>query len=471
MNLWAATLLSLSFYAIQTHTSSLLRNPVQKLMHTDSPPRPSGLGYGIRGDEDDSASTKTQGFTLFDSSYSIPTDLGLQKFTGGKQETLDGVELSFLPTGTTDRRHHETTSLLPLVISPKENSSLQFLTQFLQQNKDWVNEQILQYGAVLFRGFDIDTAAHVETAARAFEPNLHNSYRGTSPRLAQPDSEYVFSAAEVPSHFPIAQHLEMSFLQTPPKKIFFSALRAPKTVGGETALADFRQVYRDIPRKLREKLASKKLRYTRTHQKEGARFLSHDVAAMQSWPELFGTSNKAEIEQIARKENMPLRWEGRKNETFVSEFTSEPFQLHPESREPVWFNHAQVFHWTSFPAELFFAWKRTKEWRFLFRAIAVGMKSFVQYGLLRQKMALQVDFGDGTPISVIEMHQIRKAVHKNMVFNRWQQGDLLIIDNFSTSHGRQPTYDSGRKVVVAWSEPTEKTNEPVFADIEGQPWQ
>jgi len=84
-------------------------------------------------------------------------------------------------------------------------------------------------------------------------------------------------------------------------------------------------------------------------------------------------------------------------------------------------------------------------------------------------MALDVTFGDGTPISIREMHQIRKAVHKNMVFNRWEKGDLLMIDNFSTSHGRQPTYDSGRKVLVAWSEPVEKSNEAVVVDAGATP--
>ena len=74
-------------------------------------------------------------------------------------------------------------------------------------------------------------------------------------------------------------------------------------------------------------------------------------------------------------------------------------------------------------------------------------------------MALNVTYGDGTPISLWEMHQIRKAIHNNMVFNRWEQGDVLLIDNFSTSHGRQPTYDSGRKIVVAWSNPLSKNNE------------
>ena len=34
----------------------------------------------------------------------------------------------------------------------------------------------------------------------------------------------------------------------------------------------------------------------------------------------------------------------------------------------------------------------------------------------------------------------------------------MCIDNFSVSHGRQPTYDLGRKILVAWSEPLDKTS-------------
>jgi len=179
---------------------------------------------------------------------------------------------------------------------------------------------------------------------------------------------------------------------------------------------------------------------------------------MQGWPELFGTEDQEAVERKAREEGIPMRWEGRNRDVFVSEYVDEPFQLHPVTNEPVWFNHAQVFHWTTFPAELFAAFHRTRQPRMLLHALRVSTVSLIKYGLLRKKMALDVSFGDGTPISVREMHQIRKAIHKNMVFNRWQEGDLLMIDNFSTSHGRQPTYDKGRKVVVAWSDPIRKSN-------------
>lgn len=73
-------------------------------------------------------------------------------------------------------------------------------------------------------------------------------------------------------------------------------------------------------------------------------------------------------------------------------------------------------------------------------------------------MALDIRFGDGSPISVSDMNQVRKVVHENMVFSKWEKGDIMCIDNFSTSHGRQPTYDLGRKVLVAWSNPHDKTS-------------
>jgi hypothetical protein len=90
----------------------------------------------------------------------------------------------------------------------------------------------------------------------------------------------------------------------------------------------------------------------------------------------------------------------------------------------------------------------------------------IKYGLLGQKMSLDSSFGDGMPISVMEMHEIRSAIHKHMVFTRWQLGDMLLIDNFAVSHGRQPTYDRSRKIVVAWSDPLEKTNTLTCAEAE-----
>ena len=180
---------------------------------------------------------------------------------------------------------------------------------------------------------------------------------------------------------------------------------------------------------------------------------------MKGWPEVFNTMDKSAIEHECAQEGEKVQWVGPNQDTFVSKWISEPYQLHPITKEPVWFNHVQVFHWSSFSDELYYAWKRTNNVRFLIHYLFVFFFNYIKYVILEHKMSLNVTFGDGTPISVEECREVRSAVHKNNIYNRWEKGDVLLIDNFGCSHGRQPTYDKGRKVVVSWSDPIVKANE------------
>jgi alpha-ketoglutarate-dependent taurine dioxygenase len=360
---------------------------------------------------------------------------------------LDAVNIALLPQDNNGKGNKP----LPLVITPRWNSSKLFIVNWCNENRVWLDTMLLTYGAVLIRGFSLDTPADIQ----AYHNNLNNTYRGTSPRRLMEGTDYVFSAAEVPVNYPIAQHLEMSFLDAPPRQLFFGCIKQSDAVGGETALADFRQVYRDLDMDLKKKLLDKGIRYQRTHKKVGS-YYTYDVADMLGWPELFGTDNKEQVEKMCAQEGIPVEWDGN---TFVSVSKSDAFQLHPITKEPVWFNHTQVFHWSTFPAELWFAFCRTHDVRLLIHCFFVTIFCVIKYAVLGHEMSLHATFGDGTPIALYEMQEIRRCIHKNMVFNRWAKSDLLLLDNFSTSHGRQPTYDRSRKIVVAWADPLQKSNE------------
>lgn len=52
-------------------------------------------------------------------------------------------------------------------------------------------------------------------------------------------------------------------------------------------------------------------------------------------------------------------------------------------------------------------------------------------------MGMHTMFGDGSEIPLSDVSHVKEIVHKNMVFDRWRKGDLLMIDNFRVSHGRQ----------------------------------
>ncbi len=364
-----------------------------------------------------------------------------------KSYGLDKVNVSFLD---------KSKKTLPLIITPRFDDTHDFICKWLEQNNSWVQDQMIRYGAVIVRGFKIESPPDFEKATLALDPNLCDKYRGTSPRSLSKGTKYAFSAADVPVNYPIAQHLEMSFLKAPPRFLYFGCMKESSSLGGETSLCDFRAVYQDISPELRQKFLTKQVKYTRKHHRIGEKW-TYDVGAMKTWVELFGTSSKQEVEKICEEESAPpARWLG---DTFYQEWVDQSCQLHPITKEPVWFNHTQVFHWSTFPAELWYAFCRMKSLKLFIHFVLVSIFTFIKYGILGYKMSLEVTFGDDTPILCSEMDEVRDAIHKNLVFSRWQKGDILCIDNFSTSHGRQPTFDKGRKVIVSWSKPLDKTQQ------------
>ena len=108
--------------------------------------------------------------------------------------------------------------------------------------------------------------------------------------------------------------------------------------------------------------------------------------------------------------------------------------------------------------------------------LAWFLKIFLLHVLGPMKVGFHTCFADGTEVPEGHMTHVHDVIWKNMVFNRWKKGDILMIDNFRISHGRQVTllllnsaslvfkkgscmllflqpYSGKRKVVVSWSEP------------------
>lgn len=93
--------------------------------------------------------------------------------SAAKNLGLDQVNVAFLKDDYGQKQP------LPLVITPRWDDSLGFLKAFCEQNRSWLDDQMLLYGAVLFRGFAIEDCSQLEQAIKAYQPNLHNTYRGT----------------------------------------------------------------------------------------------------------------------------------------------------------------------------------------------------------------------------------------------------------------------------------------------------
>ena len=365
------------------------------------------------------------------------------------------------------------------VVSPPSPSraSQQGLISWFHTYRPLVKEQLLHHGALLFRGFDLMSAADMEAVLVSFfgkdsNDGLHRDYQGTSPRTLQPQCDYFFSAADIPTYFPIPQHLEVSHMPQVPRMVFFGCVQAPTNQGhgrggggGETSLADFRKVYQALPVSLRDKLQTKGIRYTRIHPyQQHCRWWwqqwlkRYDIHQNTSWPSLFGTDSREKVDQLCWQDKGIYHHSWLGNALVVTTF-SDAFQRHAETNEPVYFNHLQVFHWTSFFMELWRTWWRTQQHELLWHLVGTCLFCFVKYGVLQHSWALHVTYGDGHEFSWTDLSAIRQAIHQHMLYPQWQPGDLLLLDNLSMSHGRQPTMDSNRHIVVAWSQLWTKTNQ------------
>ncbi len=240
----------------------------------------------------------------------------------------------------------------------------------------------------------------------------------------------------------------MSFVRHPPRRLFFCCLVAPSGPGGETPLADFRQVYRDLDPQVRQRFAERGVRNIRNYcgPQGGSRL---DLWKLKRWDEMFQTADRAEVERRCRDNGFESSWHegGRLRLCNVQ----PAFQQHPETGETAWFNHSQVFHLSAAPGEYRRLARRLGRLRY--RALGAVARTAV---LLKrhlspaEEQAMHCTFGDGTPIDDGDMEKVREAIWKNLVCFRWQAGDVLAIDNLSVSHGRMP-YTGPRQVAVCWA--------------------
>lgn len=332
------------------------------------------------------------------------------------------------------------------VVEPDGDRRVAALTDWLSGQSTWLSEQLREHGAVLLRGFDVRAPADFERAARAIDPALKNEYLGTSPRDAL--TEYVFSASELPPYYPIPQHCEMSFLRDPPRRLFFACLVAPRGIGGETPLCDFRRVYAALDPEVRARFEARGIRIVRNYCGPGGGGRL-DLWKLKRWDEMFDTTDRATVEAKCRAQGFEVTWGAGDRLRLVS--TQDAARAHPETGEPAWFNHAQVFHMSSAGAELRRVHARQGDLRSLaLSGLARALTAVRRRAVAADDLPMHCTHRDGSEIAAADLEHVRATIWAHMLAFPWEAGDVLAIDNFSVSHGRMP-YRGPRQVVVAWA--------------------
>ncbi|MCA1626020.1 MAG: TauD/TfdA family dioxygenase [Acidobacteria bacterium] len=135
---------------------------------------------------------------------------------------------------------------LPLVVEAGDNAqqdfSLESLVLTCVNHRDFLQNKLLEYGALLFRGFSVQTSADFEKVVRAFSnKNLLNYAGGVSPRVELGGG--VYTSTEYPAQYVLSLHNELSYSHQFPSHLYFCCLQPWKVVFVERRMAARRRYF------------------------------------------------------------------------------------------------------------------------------------------------------------------------------------------------------------------------------------
>lgn len=299
-------------------------------------------------------------------------------------------------------------------------------------HQEWLKShkhKLAEHPAILFRNFPIHTRADLMEAIKSLvsSDQLLDYTGGTSPR--EKVGEGIYSSTKMPFFLKIPLHSEMAYRKKFPKKIFFYCETAP-IAGGETPIVDIRRVFADIPEAIRDKLTKEGIIYYR-HLKNynGVRkFLSrfNPMIETGTWQFVFKTADPEVVNDYCRMNHYIAKW-------YPDGSVMLETHLPATYDGDVWFNS---FHFFQVHSRIW-----GKLITLLFKTLL-----FISGG-----KDLSATTGKLNRLSKSEIAQIVDAYEKNLTMFKWQNGDLLFLDNTKTAHGRNP-YFGKRKILVSLAE-------------------
>lgn len=297
------------------------------------------------------------------------------------------------------------------------------LTAWIEENSAWIQENLRKSGAILFRDFHVDGPSEFEQCIE-LACGKTTDYPGLAQGvvLRQHIHGKIYTSTEYSPMFRIRLHNECAFANTWPAQICFFCVTAPAS-GGETPIADSRRVLIHIKEETLDRLTKHGILYVR----------NFGYGSSRTWEQAFATTDKSKVEEICNAEGVTCEWLDRSR--LRTRAVRPPVARHPITGEVVWFNHINASHISS---------------------LEPGLRDGLLTEFGKDNLPRNCYYGDGTDIDQTVIDEIQQAYEAQTEAYGWQPGDLLMLDNMLTAHGRNP-FTGQRKIVVGMAGSIKRT--------------
>ena len=303
----------------------------------------------------------------------------------------------------------------PTAISNDNNdSNLDAAITWLKENKKTIEERLALCGAVLFRGFPIHDAETFDKFSAAFDYPSFTYKESLSNAVRINFTERVFTANEAPKDVEIHLHHEMAQTPISPEKIFFFCVSSADN-GGATPLCRSDQLFAAFEAEapsLAKDFEEKGVKYT-THMPAAD---NHGSGQGRSWASTLSAETKEEAEQKLKQ--LGYSWEWEADDSLKAITPVLPAVIELDDGRKVFYNQL--------------------------------LAAYLGWSGVRENPTKAICFGDGSAIPKAALETMAELSEKFTFDMNWQDGDMVLVDNKTTMHGRRPySGERKRQVLVA----------------------
>lgn len=292
--------------------------------------------------------------------------------------------------------------------------------EYFSKNQDMIRKELLKYGAIWFRGFDLmkSVAGHREMyEALGMDPCL-DPLHSSGLRKFTSERDALYEEVNKPSlrgHY-IGLHCESTAKRTAAYAAFVCFQKATEG-GGRFLVADGAAILAEMDTKVLQKLYDRQIRISVSN-----------LDLPPSLPGVVKEGVKGLVDAaVAPKFDMDLEMmyemDGKPGRLQAVECAESPINRHPVTGLPVWFNNAHNH--------------------------ARKLRDRRPCGVPEVGMT-EVFYADTMePLSLEDCAEIKRASEKHITALAMEPGDVLLVDNYRALHGRD-VFQGDRFHAVSW---------------------